>query len=79
LHKPLPQSPFIGFSGSPIEKTDVNALETNKSAAQVLGNMTLKTIAREFVPKVCRSVMIDLTNCSNFRAQVPKPVKYNLP
>ena len=47
-----------------------DALETNDSAVQVLGNETLRTIARELVETVRRNVTIDWTLRENVRAQL---------
>ena len=47
-----------------------DALETNDSAVQVLGDETLRTIARELVETVRRNVTIDWTLRENIRAQL---------
>ena len=47
-----------------------DALETNDSAVQVLGDETLCTIARELVETVRRNVTIDWTLRENVRAQL---------
>jgi type I restriction enzyme R subunit len=47
-----------------------DALETNDSAVQVLGEPTLKTIARELVASVRKNVTIDWTLRENVRAQM---------
>ena len=47
-----------------------DALETNDSAVQVLGDETLRTIARELVDTVRRNVTIDWTLRENVRAQL---------
>jgi type I restriction enzyme R subunit len=52
-----------------------DALETNDSAVKVLGDETLKTIARELVVTVRRSVTIDWTIRENVRAQLRVYVK----
>jgi type I restriction enzyme, R subunit len=52
-----------------------DALETNDSAVKVLGDETLKTIARELVVTVRRSVTIDWTIRENVRAQLRVHVK----
>ncbi|MFP4642300.1 MAG: type I restriction endonuclease subunit R [Dehalococcoidia bacterium] len=52
-----------------------DALEVNDSAVQVLGDETLKTIARELVDAVRRSVTIDWTARENARAQIRVMVK----
>jgi len=52
-----------------------DALETNDSAVQVLGDETLRTIARELVETVRRNVTIDWTLRENVRAQLRVLVK----
>ena len=52
-----------------------DALETNDSAVQVLGDDTLRTIARELVAAVRRNVTIDWTIRENVRAQLRVLVK----
>ncbi len=52
-----------------------DALETNDSAVQVLGDETLKAIARELVATVRRNVTIDWTIRDNVRAQLRVYVK----
>ncbi len=52
-----------------------DALEVNDSAVQVLGEPTLKTIARELTESVRRNVSIDWTVRENVRAQVRVRVK----
>ena len=52
-----------------------DALETNDSAVKVLGDDTLRTIARELVEKVRSNVTIDLTLRENVRAQLRVLVK----
>jgi len=52
-----------------------DALETNDSAVKVLGDETLKTIARELVATVRRNVTIDWTIRDNVRAQLRVLVK----
>ena len=47
-----------------------DALETNDSAVQVLGDETLRSIARELVETVRRNVTIDWTLRENVRAQL---------
>jgi type I restriction enzyme R subunit len=51
------------------------ALETNDSAVQVLGDETLRTIARELVATVRNNVTIDWTLRENVRAQLRVLVK----
>ncbi len=48
-----------------------DALETNDSAVKVLGDETLRTIARELVETVRKNVTIDWTMRENVRAQAP--------
>ena len=52
-----------------------DALETNDSAVQVLGEPTLKTIARELVAAVRKNVTIDWTVRENVRAGLRVIVK----
>jgi type I restriction enzyme R subunit len=52
-----------------------DALETNDSAVKVLGESTLKTIARELVVIVRKNVTIDWTIRENVRAQLRVVVK----
>jgi type I restriction enzyme R subunit len=52
-----------------------DALETNDSAVKVLGEPTLKKIARELVASVKNSVKIDWTIRENVRAQMRIQVK----
>jgi type I restriction enzyme, R subunit len=52
-----------------------DALETNDSAVQVLGDDTLRDIARELVATVRRNVTIDWTLRENVRAQLRVLVK----
>ena len=52
-----------------------DALETNDSAVQVLGDETLRTIARELVMTVRNNVTIDWTLRENVRAQLRVLVK----
>jgi type I restriction enzyme R subunit len=52
-----------------------DALETNDSAVKVLGEPTLKTIARELVATVRKNVTIDWTLRENVRAQLRVVVK----
>jgi len=52
-----------------------DALETNDSAVKVLGDETLKTIARELVAAVRKNVTIDWTVRENVRAQLRVIVK----
>lgn len=52
-----------------------DALETNDSAVKVLGDETLRTIARELVQAVRKNVTIDWTVRANVRAQLRVIVK----
>ena len=52
-----------------------NALETNDSAVQVLGDETLRTIARELARTVRSNVTIDWTLRENVRARLRVLVK----
>ena len=52
-----------------------DALETNDSAVQVLGDETLRDIARELVDTVRRNVTIDWTLRENVRANLRRLVK----
>ncbi|WP_322818514.1 type I restriction enzyme endonuclease domain-containing protein, partial [Tepidiforma sp.] len=52
-----------------------DALETNDSAVKVLGDATLRTIARELVQAVRNNVTIDWTLRENVRAQLRVLVK----
>ena len=52
-----------------------DALETNDSAVKVLGDETLKTIARELVAAVRKNVTIDWTVRENVRAHLRVIVK----
>jgi type I restriction enzyme, R subunit len=63
----------LGLSDEELASYD--ALEVNDSAVQVLGELTLKTIARELTESVRRNVTIDWTVRENVRAQVRVRVK----
>ena len=63
------------FGRSEDEVAFYDALETNDSAVQVLGDETLKTIARELTATVRRNVTIDWTIRDNVRAQLRVYVK----
>ena len=58
------------FGLSEHELAFCDALETNDSAVKVLGEPTLKTIARELVATVRKNVTIDWTLRENLRAQM---------
>ena len=55
-----------------------DALETNDSAVQVLGDETLQEIARELVDTVRRNVTIDWTLRENVRANLRRLVRRTL-
>ena len=55
-----------------------DALETNDSAVQVLGDETLRAIARELVETVRRNVTIDWTLRENVRAHLRRLVRRTL-
>jgi type I restriction enzyme, R subunit len=61
--------------GSENELAFYDALETNDSAVKVLGDDTLRTIARELVVTVRSNVTIDWTLRENVRAQLRVLVK----
>jgi type I restriction enzyme R subunit len=63
----------LGLSDDEVAFYD--ALETNDSAVKVLGDETLKTIARELVATVRKNVTIDWTIRENVRAQLRVYVK----
>ena len=63
----------LGLSEDEIAFYD--ALETNDSAVKVLGDETLRTIARELVVTVRNNVTIDWTLRENIRAQLRVLVK----
>ena len=48
-----------------------DALETNDSAVQVLGEPTLRAIARDLVQAVRNNIAIDWTIRENVRAHLP--------
>jgi type I restriction enzyme R subunit len=64
---------MLGLSEDEIAFYD--ALETNDSAVKVLGDETLRTIARELVVTVRSNVTIDWTLRENVRAQLRVLVK----
>jgi type I restriction enzyme R subunit len=63
----------LGLSDDEVAFYD--ALETNDSAVKVLGDDTLKAIARELVATVRKNVTIDWTIRDNVRAQLRVYVK----
>ena len=66
----------LGLSEDEIAFYD--ALEVNDSAVKVLGDETLKKIARELVQSVQRSVTVDWTRRENARAKIRVMVKHIL-
>ena len=66
----------LGLSADELAFYD--ALETNDSAVQVLGDETLRTIARKLVETVRKNVTIDWTLRENVRAQLRVLVKRTL-
>jgi type I restriction enzyme R subunit len=66
------------LSLSPDEVAFYNALETNDSAVKVLGDETLKTIAREIADKVRANATIDWTIRESARAKLMVIVKRTL-
>jgi type I restriction enzyme R subunit len=69
-----------GERGAELKLTDeelafYDALETNDSAVQVLGDETLRTIAREVTDAVRKNVTIDWTMRENVRAQLRVIIK----
>ena len=60
---------------NPDETAFYDALETNDSAVRVLGEPTLKTIARELVTAVKNNITIDWTVRENVRANLRVIVK----
>jgi type I restriction enzyme, R subunit len=68
-----PKYPELGLSEDEVAFYD--ALEVNDSAVKVLGDSTLKTIARELVDTVRRNTTIDWTIRENVRANLRVLVK----
>ena len=64
-----------GWGLSDDELAFYDALETNDSAVQVLGDETLRDIARELVGTVQRNVTIDWTMRENVRANLRRLVR----
>ena len=60
------------------EKAFYDALEVNESAVKVLGDETLKTIARELVDTIRKNASIDWTIRENVRAKLRVAVKRTL-
>ncbi|OGU00957.1 MAG: hypothetical protein A2W29_08350 [Gemmatimonadetes bacterium RBG_16_66_8] len=72
LHSPR----FSSTAGSPTRKRrSIEALEVNDRAVKVLGDETLKTIARELIRAVKGSATIDWTVKDTVRAQMQVMVK----
>ena len=76
LRKANARGEELGLSEDEIAFYD--ALETNDSAVQVLGDETLRVIARELVETVRNNVTIDWTLRENVRAQLRVLVKRTL-
>ena len=68
-----PRGEQLGLSEDELAFYD--ALEVNDSAVKVLGDDTLRTIARELVETVRKNVTIDWTIRDNVRAQLRVYVK----
>ena len=71
----LRRPPAVKSSLSEDELAFYDALETNDSAVNVLGDETLRTIARDLVATVRKNVTIDWTLRENVRAQLRVLVK----
>jgi type I restriction enzyme R subunit len=69
------RSPFPGARRNDDEVAFYDALETNDSAVRVLGDVALRTIARELVATLRANVTIDWTVRENVRAQLRVLVK----
>ena len=69
----MPRGEKLGLSED--ELTFYDALETNDSAVRVLGDETLRAIARELVETVCDNVTIDWTLRENVRANLRRLVR----
>jgi len=82
VHKPPPVPDSLArlyaLGLSEDEVAFYDALEVNDSAVKVLGDNTLKTIARELVDTVRRNTTIDWTVRENVRANLRVPVKRTL-
>jgi len=73
MHDAEARGEQLGLSDEELAFYD--ALETNDSAVKVLGDDTLKTIARELVAMVRQNVTIDWTIRDNVKAQLRVYVK----
>ena len=71
--KPTARGEALGLTDDELAFYD--ALETNDSAVQVLGDETLRGIARELVETVRGNVTIDWTLRENVRANLRRLVK----
>lgn len=69
----MPRGEKLGLSADELAFYD--ALEVNDSAVKVLGDDTLKTIARELVETVHRNLSIDWTVKESVRAKLQVIVK----
>ena len=69
----MPRGEALGLSEDELAFYD--ALEANDSAVQVLGDETLREIARELVETVRKNVKIDWTLRENVRANLRRLVK----
>ena len=76
LRKATARGEKLGLSEDELAFYD--ALETNDSAVQVLGDETLRAIARELVETVRGNVTIDWTLRENVRANLRRLVKRTL-
>ena len=76
LRKANARGEELGLSEDEIAFYD--ALETNDSAVQVLGDETLRAIAQELVETVRNNITIDWTLRENVRAQLRVLVKRTL-
>ena len=76
LKNPIKKGERLGLSTS--EVAFYNALEINDSAVKVLGDETLKIIAREIADKVKRNATIDWTIRESARAKLMVLVKRTL-
>jgi type I restriction enzyme R subunit len=73
MHAASAKGERLGLSEDELAFYD--ALETNDSAVKVLGDDTLRAIARELVETVRKNVAIDWTVRENVRAQLRLYVK----
>jgi type I restriction enzyme R subunit len=73
MHEANARGESLGFTEDELAFYD--ALETNDSAVKILGDATLRTIARELVATVRKNVTIDWAVRENVRAQLRVLVK----